>query len=165
MNSLFNKLLVTSAMCAACSAHALSPARPSPIELKFPPNSTSLSEEQQQRVVSAIEKLRADNWCWFGAAIVEGFSSDSEGDRDQQERLALARAKLVADILDRYRIPRSHVYVSVGRDSKGQWAYDGPAQHFVSLTFNATTSLGAICQPLDARSGLRLSPLDGHPHK
>lgn len=165
MNTLFNNLLVAAAMYGACSAHALSPARPSPIELKFPPHSTSLSKEQQQQVVSAIEKLRSDNWCWFGAAIVEGFSSEREGDGDQQDRLALVRANLVADILDRYRIPRSHVYVSVGRDFKGQWAYDGPPEQFVSLTFNATSSLGAICQPLDAKSGLRLSPLDEHPHK
>lgn len=160
MNFIFRSLLVAAVIFGVGSAHPLSPARPGLIVLDFSPRSTSLSEAQRQQVINAIDKVREDNWCWFGSAIVEGFSSDDEGDRHQQDQLALARARLVAEILERYRIPRTHVRMSLGRDSDGRWLYDGHLRQYVVLTFNATSSLGAICPPLDAGSGLRLSPID-----
>lgn len=168
MNRLLNSLVAAAAILAASSAYSLSPARARGVEVTFLPLATSLTEEQRSRIQYAVEELRQKDWCWFGAAIVTGFSNDSEGKRKRQDHLALARAQYVAGLLELYGIPRSHVYSYIGPNPDGKWAYDAAQSlQFISVEFNATSRLGIVgpCPVLDTPSGLRLSPLDGHPHK
>lgn len=136
-------------------ATALTPAVASfPVVLNFEKNSSIVSAEERDKIIAAIKRIKAEDWCPFVQGIVNGGASKSEGTEAEQEALARLRAEHVGHILVEAGLPKQRTYLLV---QKSLTPLVPGAEGQTGLRFDGFPGQPKCSIPQDA-NGFRVNP-------
>ena len=86
-----------------------------PVVANFEKNSSIVSAEERDKIIAAIKRMKAEDWCPFVQGTVNGGALKSEGTEAEQEALARLRAEHVGHILEEAGLPKQRTYLVAQR--------------------------------------------------